>query len=196
MSLCSAYLLKGWLLAERAPAEVMEAVESVIECLKQPTDRRKAEVRPMKEDEQTTASVLAEPDGGEPAEVATDCIYHQWSEDDGLIEDKPPAPKPDLPTPTPPKKKHNWSPEARAAAAERMRKQRAAGMGPQKRASPTQSPSAKQSWAYGKPSPATPHGETSTITDPDGRKVTKLPPGYAIGAEPDQKVRPKNGYGA
>lgn len=170
MSICSAYLLKGWLLAERAPAEVMEAVESVINCLK-----------------------ATQPDGAEGHLEISPLVV-------APVEpaDTPDEPARDDPTeqPQPPKKKHIWSPEARAAAAERMRKQRAAGMGPQKRVPQTQTPSAKQSWAYGKPSPATPHGETSTITDPDGRKVTKLPPGYAIGAEPNQKVRPKNGYGA
>lgn len=175
MSICSAYLLKGWLLAERAPAEVMEAVESVIKSIATATNTEPAQTPPVQQPQElvvTGATTISEI-LGRAEEVHT------------------------TPTDTPPsKKKHIWSPEARAAAAERMRKQRAAGMGPQKRALPTQTPSAKQNWAYGKPTPVTPHGETSTIIDPDGRKVTKLPPGYAIGAEPDQKVRPKNGYGA
>lgn len=102
MSICSAYLLKGWLLAERAPAEVMEAVESVIKCLKA--------TQPDAVEDRLEISPLAVT----PVEPA----------------DTPDKPARDDPTeqPPPPKKKHNWSPEARAAAAERMRKMQEAGL--------------------------------------------------------------------
>lgn len=81
----------------------------------------------------------------------------------------------------------------------------AIGKGSPAKDSPKQGPSAtpRKGWRKGQsffvpPPTPTLKGETTTYTDEQGRKVTRVPPGYAIGATPSHTVMPlaRSGSGA
>ena len=91
MGIEHAWLLKGWVLAQDAPQEITDAVDSLIAGLRRPP----------------TASPANEIAGGEVAHHAG-----------------PPAAPPVLDI-IGPKARKPWSPESRAAAAERMRRRQA-----------------------------------------------------------------------
>lgn len=97
MNAANAYLVKGFLLAQSAPKPIMDAIEALIGTLPTESVACKPE------------SLVSEPVGRPTVEPMN-------------------APPPeDLEPPAPEtKKKREWSPEAKAAAAERMRKAREA----------------------------------------------------------------------
>ena len=95
MSINQAYLIKGWLLGEHPPKEVMEAIDAVIAGLS----------------------------------ANTPCVEIHLPESSAIpsvevIERDEPTDE----QPKPEKKRREWSPEARAAAAERLRARQAAGL--------------------------------------------------------------------
>ncbi|WP_088255367.1 hypothetical protein [Fimbriiglobus ruber] len=102
MAIEQAWLLKGWLLGQNAPKEITDAVEVLIGHF----SHLKAELR---EEISTAWSATKSPQHIEPFiadEITAQPHNHQ---------------------PTP-KKKRNWSPESRAAQADRMRQRQAAGL--------------------------------------------------------------------
>ncbi|MCE9565811.1 MAG: hypothetical protein K8U57_27620 [Planctomycetes bacterium] len=107
MTLNQAFLIKGWLLGEHPPKEVLEAIESVIEGLSQPP----AVIAPM--------SVRVEPPLEDPTEDLATPDFRTCPPMQSILHpDDTPAPK----------TRREWSPEARAAAADRMRARQAAGL--------------------------------------------------------------------
>lgn len=124
----------------------------------------------------------------------------------------PAAPEPSELSPVPepkPRKRAAWTPEMRRAQAERMRAARRKGKLPASEPEPPASPASNmnskptgskpgrnRSWGWSGNTPdSTPpmKGEITTYTDADGRKITKLPPGYARGISPTQVVMPRSG---
>ncbi|MBP3955430.1 hypothetical protein J8F10_09065 [Gemmata sp. G18] len=109
-----AFVLKGWSLDKNPPSEVKAAVEAIIEVLGQEAVTVVSTVvqLPPLPDSVESSETPCQPEADEPEAVAAD-------------------PADDEPEPTPvasepardvqPRKKRNFSPEARAAASERMR---------------------------------------------------------------------------
>lgn len=109
------------------------------------------------------------------------------------------------PAPSPKAKTtRNRSDERRQAASDRMRLMRrkkaiatAEGSPPALPSTPPSAKSAKnRSWGWsGQGAESVPplKGEATTYTDELGRKVTRLPPGYARGINPTQTVMPSSG---
>jgi hypothetical protein len=89
-----AYLLKGWMLDKNPPKEVTEAVEAIMGALVSPPAPDRISGAPVEIELPELANSSSE---AEPAQAAA------------------------LPTPEKPRRQSNMSPEARAAAAERMR---------------------------------------------------------------------------
>ena len=112
MAVEQAWLLKGFVLAHNAPAAVVEAVEAVIAEL----SKGMREVTGSSEPIRVKVPIAEEP----LPDAGTD---HAEPEREGA--DVLPAPREETEESTP-KKQRNWSPEAKAAAAERMRAMQAA----------------------------------------------------------------------
>jgi hypothetical protein len=103
MTLNHAWMLKGWLLGELVPPQIMDAAEKVIESL-----TAREQVEPVH-------IVLAD----------KDALVEDEQSDPPQREEVEPLPE--VPPEAKQKKRRNWSPEAREAQAQRMRDRIAAG---------------------------------------------------------------------
>jgi hypothetical protein len=128
MTLSSAWMIKGWLIAKDAPMEVLHAANDVIRSMKdiallaaRKADNEESELDEPDEKPAATPSPPLPLELPRDAEELAERIVNSLA-DSLTPESVERVPAAELPKP---KQKRKWSPEARAAAAERMRARRA-----------------------------------------------------------------------
>jgi hypothetical protein len=131
MTLSSAWMIKGWLIAKDAPMEVLHAANDVIRSMKDIAllaaretdagDGKDEQPLPEVVEIPVTKIGLSRPVQRSETNLPTDG-KDRMAEPSPIV---PAAPEQPILAAEKPKQKRNWSPEARAAAAERMRALRA-----------------------------------------------------------------------
>lgn len=180
-----AYLIKGYLLAKDAPKAIIDSIEAIIEGLARP--------------EQTISSsyvpALSSPVVPELASMAILAEHSEPTSDNHDTDadecDAQPASEIETTPEVPPKKKRNFSPEARAAAAERMRAMQARKKAEREASSvPTPEQSTFEPRKAEPPTPAkmSPSPKPKPLPAIDHERLITVHNGYAGKRDPGQPL--------